>query len=213
MHLRLRPIALAVAALSMAVAVAGCSTERERAAAVATLAPTVFGPSEPSADLSSGTPVDDTAYSGSDEPTSTDDWFSPSDDRPVLTQIWLADEPSGSGPQIALRFLRALQRHDDLAADRELYSWGRFMFSGEDLATLHTVMNDVRRHAQLDAAGLCSRAEPLTTESAVVTCGRTKIVVHVLHDDYAHGVQISHWHVHHDVYRGRHTHAYTTVEF
>jgi hypothetical protein len=131
---------------------------------------------------------------------------------PILEQVWRADPPRGTGPEIALRFLRALQRGDDVAADRELYVFGRQQFSPSGMWLLHRVMSDVRRNAGLAQAGRCTRTGRLAKESAVVTCGRIHVVVHVLADDLAHGVQISDWHVHHDVFRGPHTHAFTTFQ-
>lgn len=139
-----------------------------------------------------------------------DDIQAPDYDLPVLEQVWLADQPPGTGPQIALRFVKAVQRRDDVAADRELYSFGRQMFAAEGIRALHQAMADVRRNAGLDHAAPCTRALRLSDEAAVVTCGRLRVVVHVLDDSMAHGVQIGDWWVHQDVYRGRHTHAFTT---
>jgi hypothetical protein len=136
---------------------------------------------------------------------------------PILTRIWMADEPRGSVPSIALRFLQSVQRGDDLAADRQLYHFDRYLFIGSDLGLLHRTMNDVRRHAGLAGAGLpgagpCVRATRLAREMAVVLCGRIRVVVHVAGEaDDERGVQINERHVRHDVYRGAHTHAFTQI--
>jgi hypothetical protein len=130
---------------------------------------------------------------------------------PLLRQLALAPAPTGSGPLIALRFLRALQRHDDLAAGHELYSLTRLLISDRRDRFLTTLMDDVRTHAALDTAGPCTHARSLNDESAVVTCGHTKVVVHVL-SGFARGVQLADWRTHRDVYPGRHTHAYTTLQ-
>jgi hypothetical protein len=44
----------------------------------------------------------------------------------------------------------------------------------------------------------------------VVRCGATNVVVHVLDEEIASGVQISDWHPRWDAFRGPHTHAFTT---
>jgi hypothetical protein len=126
-----------------------------------------------------------------------------------LKQIWLANQPSGSGAAISLRFLQALQRHDDLAADRELYSVDRQYFAFEGLRALRRAMQEVRHNAGLEHAARCTDAIRLNREAALVRCGRLRVVVHVLHDELASGVQIGDWSYHRDVYRGPHTHAIT----
>lgn len=128
---------------------------------------------------------------------------------PLLFRIWTASPPRGSGPQIALRFMQALQRGDDYAADRELDQFDRFLFEERPVTVLHKAMDDVRRNAGLAAAGPCEHATPLSRESAVVLCGRVHVVVHVpVHGD-DHGVKINKQHARKDVFRGPHTHAVT----
>lgn len=153
----------------------------------------------------STSPTDD-PFAGP-EAASTEDIRSPLEELPVLSQIWLADEPPGTGPQIALRFLQALQRHDDLAADRELYREDREWVAEADRATLARVLEQVRRNARLHRAAPCTGAVRLNAEAALVSCGALRVVVHVLHDELASGVQIGQWAYHHDVYRRPHTHA------
>lgn len=130
---------------------------------------------------------------------------------PLLTQIWLADPPPGSGPVIALRFLQALQRDDDVNAGMQLHIFNRQAMLGRDDGFLHRVMNDVRKNARLAQAGPCTTARRLSSESAVVTCGRQHVVVHVV-TDMSNGVQLGGWLTHHDVYRGPHSHAYNTLD-
>jgi hypothetical protein len=119
--------------------------------------------------------------------------------------------PAGPITQIALRFLRALQHHDEAAAASELSLVGRAYFAVHDETVLYQVMRDVAVHAQLDQAGVCTRAERLTAEAVVVRCGVANVVVHVQPDPLTTGVQLARWHVRGDVYDGPHTHAFTTV--
>ena len=203
----MRPTVSAFAAITTTLLLAACAPDPQRLSA---------DPS-PSASVEA-VPVESTYLADLEQVQELSDLIDedaditePPSELPLLTQVYLADQPSGSGPQIALRFLQALQRGDDVGADRELYSFGRMMLSGSDMRPLHRIMADVRRHARLAGAGRCSRAVALTKESAVVSCGRVQVVVHVLHDEYSTGVQISDWHVHHDIYRGPHTHAFTTL--
>jgi hypothetical protein len=133
-------------------------------------------------------------------------------DRDKLRRLFLADQPAGTGPQIALRFLQALQDRDDYRAAHELYIAGRTLLAQHDIAFLHRVMRDVAFNAGLDAAGRCTSADRLTAETAVVTCGGQRVVVHVLDDPEGSGVQISDRHPAVDTYAGPHTHAFTTIE-
>ena len=140
--------------------------------------------------------------------TDGDDDFADLFHRTPLQDLFYADAPTGTGPEMALRFLRALQRHDHLAAADELFVAGRNYFGTRDQATLDRVMRDIAANARLTNAGPCTSAERLNREAALVTCGRQKVVVHVL-DEVGSGVQISKWHPRYDVYRGAHSHAFT----
>jgi hypothetical protein len=133
-------------------------------------------------------------------------------DRERMRRLFLADHPTGTGAQIALRFLQVLQDRDDYRAAHELYVLGRTLLAQHDIAFLHRVMRDVAFNAGLDAAGRCTSAERLTAETAVVTCGEQRVVVHVLDDPEGSGVQISDRHPAVDTYAGPHTHAFTTIE-
>lgn len=125
-----------------------------------------------------------------------------------LEQVWLADDPTGTAPEIALRFLQALQRHDDVAALREtLASW-----TVNDPWQLHRVMNDVRRHAQLEGAGPCRRALPFTTEVVVVACGTRRVLVQATAAYGLAGVALWDRPRNPGAYRYPHTWAITTVE-
>ena len=117
----------------------------------------------------------------------------------------------GTGPQIALRFLQALQRSDDLGADSELFALGRSLLATHDLNFLQQIMADVSANAGLASAGRCTQAESLTRDSAVVTCGPQRVVVHVLSGQFGSGVLIADWLRHYDHYRSKHTHAFTTL--
>ncbi len=120
-------------------------------------------------------------------------------------------DTDGTGPQIALRFLRALQRHDDIAAARTLTDIGRLAVSVHDEAHLHRVMADVAAKARLASAGPCTSARRLNADAAVVTCGTRRVVVHVS-DGLIAGVQLAPWHPRDDVYRGAHTHAFSDLD-
>jgi hypothetical protein len=132
------------------------------------------------------------------------------EDKPI-DRLAFAPDPTGTGPQIALRFLRALQRRDDIAAAGTLTAIGRLSVSLHGEAHLRRVMVDVANHARLATAGPCTRAVRLNPDAAVVTCGTRKIVVHVA-DGFVAGVQLAPWHPRGDVYRGPHTHAYTALD-
>lgn len=127
---------------------------------------------------------------------------------------WLgyAIDPPGHRVDIALRFTQALQQHDDFAAGLELSSLTRTGLGGLGDPQLQELMADVRGHAGLDAAGPCTQARDLDADSVVVTCGRTNVVVH-LDTFLGPGVLISDGWTHEDVFRGPHTHAYTTLEY
>lgn len=132
------------------------------------------------------------------------------EDKPI-DRLAFAPDPTGTGPQIALRFLRALQRRDDIAAAGTLTAIGRISVSLHGEAHLRRVMADVAANARLVQAGPCTRAARLNHDAAVVTCGARKIVVHVANGILA-GVQLAPWHPRGDVYRGPHTHAYTALD-
>lgn len=131
-------------------------------------------------------------------------------DKPI-DRLAFEPDPTGTGPQIALRFLRALQRHDDIAAARTLTAIGRLSVSLHGEAHLRRVMADVAAKARLATAGPCTSAARLNPEAAVVTCGARKIVVHVA-EGIDVGVQLAPWHPQGDVYRGPHTHAYSDLD-
>ena len=130
---------------------------------------------------------------------------------PLLERIAFSDRPAGTPEQIALRFVQAVQRHDDVGADRELDLLYRLYFSPDHAQLLHRVMADVRRNAQLDGAGVCDRAFPVSSGVVVVRCARLHVVVHVGDDQLFQGVCIGGWYAHDDVYRGAHTHAFTRI--
>ncbi|HUR14800.1 MAG TPA: hypothetical protein VM097_09955 [Mycobacteriales bacterium] len=129
---------------------------------------------------------------------------------PVLTRIWMAEAPRGTVSELALRFMQALQRGDDFAADRDLHHFDRFLFS-ERPEVLHAAMDDVRRHAGLPGAGRCVRAMRLAHGTAVVLCGATRVVVHVAVGEDERGVKINEQHARRDVFRGPHRHAVTSL--
>jgi len=127
-----------------------------------------------------------------------------------LRELWYQDEVEGSAPQIALRFLQALQRGDDLAAARELTSTWRIT----DAWQLHRVMSDVRRHARLAGAGRCTRAIAFRREQVIVACGSQRVMVQAVAEEGTSGVNVfdeppTYWDT--PPYRHPHTWAYTTV--
>lgn len=130
----------------------------------------------------------------------------------TLDDLFWQDDPTGTGPQIALRFVRALQQRDYLTAARQLDGGGRLALSGDTMGHLRRVMDDVYTNAKLTGAGRCTTASALTRESAVVRCGTRRVVVHVLNTAHYAGVEIDPWHPQYDVYRGPHTHAYTALD-
>jgi len=196
-----RPLALAFAALGAGAVLTGCTAKEEPNS----------GPGSTSQGGSASERGKPEGRSDSrDSDASNGDEFGWTSSP--LAQAWLDDDPTGSGPQIALRFLQALQDHDDLAADRQLYGWERMILAGGDLDYLRKVMNDVRRNANLDKAGRCRDADWVDSDHVAVDCGSTTVVVRVDDDALATGVRISGWDGHDDGYQASHTHAYTTVE-
>ena len=130
----------------------------------------------------------------------------------TLDDLFWQDDPTGTAPQIALRFVRALQQRDYLTAARQLDGGGRLALSNDTMGHLRRVMDDVYTNAKLTGAGRCTTASALTRESAVVRCGARRVVVHVLNTAHYAGVEIDPWHPQYDVYRGPHTHAYTALD-
>lgn len=130
--------------------------------------------------------------------------------RPTTTtdRLMGVEDPRGSGPAIALRFLRALQAGDDLAAAKQLVGTERLFLALRSDEHLALVMGDVMANAELAGAAPCTYAVPLSREAAVVSCGTQHVVVHV-RTGLLPGVQISSYFPHNDVYLGPHTHAYT----
>jgi hypothetical protein len=145
----------------------------------------------------------------------------PLDIDDLTVDLGIADQPidrlpyegdtDGTGPQIALRFLRALQRHDDTAAARTLTDIARLSVSLHGAAHLRRVLADIAANARLAQAGPCTTARRLNPDAAVVTCSARRIVVHVS-DGFYTGVQLAPWHPRGDVYRGPHTNAYSAID-
>lgn len=131
--------------------------------------------------------------------------------RTRLQELYFLPHPVGSGPQIALRFMQALQAKDVYAAAAELYIVGRTHFATEDEAELRRVLGDVARNAGIQDAGICTSSRPLDATSSAVFCGPRAVLVHVLADRYGSGVQLSDRHPRFDVFDGPHTHAFTTL--
>lgn len=125
----------------------------------------------------------------------------------ALSDLFFSQDIRGTAPQIALRFMRALQRKDDLAAAREVLGVWRM----EDAWVLHRVMNDVRRHAALEGAGACTRALPFKHDLVLVACGGQRVMVQAS-DDVVPGVTLFDRPRHFGEYRHPHTWAITTVD-
>lgn len=138
------------------------------------------------------------------------DWI-PGELEPTLGE-WLsyAVTPPGRRKEIALRFAQALQRHDDFGAGLELSLMRRDALANIGDPQLHAYMADIRRHAGLSAAPDCTGSRDLDADSALVTCGPTAVVVHL--SDILPGVIVDGWTVHDDVFRGPHTHAFTSLD-
>lgn len=118
--------------------------------------------------------------------------------------------PSGSVTAIALRFMRALRAGHWPAAAAELNLPARNRLSLTTPEFVTGVLEDVRRNAGGDALGSCDRAQRVKSDLVVVTCGQTRVVVH-LQSLVLRGVQISAEHPRQDVARGAHTHAYSEL--
>jgi hypothetical protein len=185
-----------------------------RAAVAAVLAASVVtgcGAAKSAAPPGRALPAVSPAASVDASPAAPSEQPSPVPVSPLLRDVWSDVVPEGSATQIALRFLVALQHGDEQAAVRELSLVGRSYFAVHDGEVRHLILRDVAAHAALAHAGPCTSADRLTAEAVVVRCGRANIVVHVLDDPLAPGVQLAPWHVRHDVFHGPHTHAFTTV--
>jgi hypothetical protein len=194
--------AVSLFALLAVLALSGCSSER-----AASPAPTPVGDAPPASAVSP------TAFPEPQETVALP-LVEPLDpQQQALEDAWRLPDPRGTVPQIALRFLQALQRGDDLAAERDLTHAHRFALSFGDLWELRVVMSDIRRHAGLAGASRCTRAAQIDRAAAVVTCGRRRVVLSVNAARWDRGVKVSDYTAHYDVYRGPHTHAYTTIEF
>lgn len=191
----------ALAAVAIAAAVTACSHGN---GPVPQVAPTTARPAEPPVVIVA-VPEPEPTF---DVPVDLD--VDLGDDKPIDRLAFVPD-PTGTGPQIALRFLRALQRHDDIAAARTLTAIGRLSVSLHGEVHLRRVMADVAANARLGQSGPCTSAARLNPDAAVVTCGSRKIVVHVA-DGVVAGVQLAPWHPRGDVYRGPHTHAYSDLD-
>src|SRR4051812_41833289 len=111
---------VATAVMAIGVSLAGCSGGHSAPGAK----PTRSAPQSP--------PADDLASEVSKEAQT---WFCcpPRERDPdvvvprrdPMVELWTAAAPRGTAPQISLRFLRALQSGDELAAATELSAWGR----------------------------------------------------------------------------------------
>ena len=196
--------AAALTGVTIAVATAGCTNRTDPAPAAPAVSPTA-SPDVPEIVIAiPEVPAVD--------PLGIDD---------LTVDLGIADKPidrlpyegdtGGTGPQIALRFLRAVQRHDDIAAARTLTDIARLSVSLHGTAHLRRVLADVAANARLEQAGPCTTARRLNADAAVVTCGARCVVVHVSDGVFA-GVQLAPWHPRGDVYRGAHTHAYTAID-
>src|SRR4051794_21065084 len=131
---------------------------------------------------------------------------------PRFTDVLLRTEaPPGPGPQTALRFPRALQARQYLHAAQQLSAGERITIALGSESRLQRVMTDVVGNAELAKAGLCTDAEPVNEEAAVVTCGWLRVVVHV-RTGFMPGVQINSYFPHDDVFLGPHTHAFTNYD-
>jgi hypothetical protein len=199
MRITNRKTALAAALIAGAAVACGHGTSTKAPTAGTGEAPVVIvavPEPDPTLDVPAATGVDLDVDLGEDEP---------------IDRLAFAPDPTGTGPQIALRFLRALQRRDDIAAAGTLTAIGRLSVSLHGEEHLRRVMADVANHARLATAVPCTSAARLNHDAAVVTCGTRKIVVHVA-DGILAGVQLAPWHPHGDVYRGPHTHAYSDLD-
>jgi hypothetical protein len=199
-----------VAAVVIAVAATACSRDDDTHAAPTTGVPI------PPAVIVAIPGLTDHVTAPTVEPTPEDNSSGSVDVRKTgnetLDDLFWQDDPTGTGPQIALRFVRALQQRDYLTAARQLDGGGRLALSGDTMSHLRRVMDDVHTKAKLTGAGRCTTASALTRESAVVRCGARRVVVHVLNTTHYAGVEIDPWHPRYDVYRGTHTHAYTDID-
>lgn len=199
-----------LAAVAIAVAATACS----RGDDTPTVAPITAAPVPPAVIVAIPQPPEVTEPSVAPTPkeSSDDSVDVRKTGNETLDDLIWQDDPTGTGPQIALRFVRALQQRDYLAAARQLDGGGRLALSGDTMGHLRRVMDDVYTNAKLTGAGRCTTASALTRESAVVHCGTRRVVVHVLNTAHYAGVDIDRAHPPYDVYRGPHTHAFTALD-
>ena len=122
-----------------------------------------------------------------------------------------SEDPQGTTATIALRFLQAVQRGDDLLAARQLGWQERLRLSRTDPWVLARVMADVRRHARLDGRSPCRHARPYDERSVLVACGRVRVLVRVEPDWMAGNGVLVLAGVPKDAYRHAHTFAFSTV--
>lgn len=131
--------------------------------------------------------------------------------KPLMERIWRAEPPTGTDAEIALRFVRALQRRDDEAAAVELSAAMRDVFlASMPVAHLRRVLADVRRNAGVARGAACTQAWRLDADSVAVACGTLRVVVHMATGDDSRGVNLTAWRAHRDVYRGAHRHAFVS---
>ena len=204
--------AAVLAVLAVALFATACGRDGDPAP---TAAPTTAAPVPPTVIVAVPQPPEITVDLGNIEPDDSDTPDLDIDDvfaDDPLDRLFLDDDTDGTRAQIALRFVKALQRRDHLAAARTLTTISRLSLSNGTMPHLRRILGDVATNARLAGADRCTTARALTREAAVVHCGTQRIVVHVLAERWTSGVQIDPWHPRYDVYRGPHTHAYTALD-
>lgn len=206
-HIRHQTLAAAAATAAVLLALTACGSDNTREAKKPTPAASSATP-----DAVVVVPEDPTTepFDGSDDELPT--WSYDGMYRSPLERLAIESDTNGTNAEIALRFLRALQDRDHLAAARTLNPAWRVSLSFGTPADLRRVMSDVTKNAGLKNAPKCHSARELNADAAVVHCGAKRVVVHLSHAPFD-GVALAPWHVPGDVYRRPHTHAYTDIDF
>ena len=128
-----------------------------------------------------------------------------------LAGLASAPDPVGSPVSVALRFLQAVARGDELAAAHQLAWQERLKLSRTDPWVLERVVSDVRRHARLTGRSACRHARPYDDRSVLVACGPVRVLVKIDPTGLGgNGVLVLSGPAP-DRYRHAHTFAYSTV--
>ena len=153
-------------AVLAAVAIAVTATACSRGDDTPQPAPTTAAPVPPTVIVAiPNLPDDITEPTGEPTPDDTTDDNGSIDVRKTgnetLDDLFWQDDPTGTAPQIALRFVRALQRRDYLTAARQLDGGGRLALSGDTMGHLRRAGSSGRCNELVEFLGGCHPSEGL----------------------------------------------------